>query len=62
MIYDYFRATGAYETVQGLVALASMTVQNDDVKDFDVRWYHALLSLGSIAQVKNYRIPLNFGL
>ena len=45
MIYKYFRATGAYETVQRLSHLVSMTLQNDDVQDFDVRWDHALLSV-----------------
>ena len=44
MIYEYFRATGAYATVQGLADLVSMTLQDDDVQDFDVRWDHALLS------------------
>ena len=42
MIYEHFRATGAYETVQRLADLVSMTLQNDDVQDFDVRWDHAL--------------------
>ena len=37
MINEYFRATGAYEAVQGLADLVSMTLQNDDVQDFDVR-------------------------
>ena len=41
MIYEHFRATGAYETVQGLADLVSMTLQNGGVQDFDVRWDHA---------------------
>ena len=44
MIYEYFSATGAYETVQGLADLFAMTLKNDDIQDFDVRWDHALLS------------------
>ena len=48
MIYEYFRATGAYATVQGLADLVSMTLQNDDVQDFDVRWDHALLSVSEM--------------
>ena len=40
MIYEYFRATGAFEAVQ----LCSLQVlQNDDGQDLDVRWDHALL-------------------
>ena len=48
MIYEYFRATGAHETVQGLADLVSMTLQNDDAKDFDVRLDHALLSVSEM--------------
>ena len=48
MIFEYFRATGACETVQGLADFVSMTVQNDDVQDFDVRWDHALLSVSEM--------------
>ena len=45
---EYFRATGAYETVQRLADLVSMTLQIDDVQDFDVRWDHALLSVSEM--------------
>ena len=38
MICEYFRATGACETVQGVADLVSMILQNDDVQDFDERW------------------------
>ena len=48
MIYEYFRATGAYETVQGLADLVRMTLQNDDVQDFGVRWDQALLSVSEM--------------
>ena len=48
MIFEYFRATGAYETVRGLADLVSMTLQNDDVQDFHVRWDHALLSVSEM--------------
>ena len=48
MIYEYIRAPGAYETVQGLADLVSMILQFDDVQDFDVRWDQALLSASEI--------------
>ena len=35
MIYEYFRATGAYETVRGLSTLFAISLQNEDVQDFD---------------------------
>ena len=43
MIYEYFLATGAYEAVQGLSILFAISLQNDNVQDFDVRWDHAPL-------------------
>ena len=48
MIYEYFRATGACEAVQGLADMFTMTLQNDVVQDFDVRWDHALLSVSEM--------------
>ena len=48
MIYEYIRATGAHETVRGLVDLASLTLQDDDIQDFDVRWDHSLLSVSEM--------------
>ena len=48
MIYEYLRAAGAYEAVQGLSDLFTMSLQNDDVQDFDVRWDHALLTVSEI--------------
>ena len=67
MIYEYFRATGDYETVQGLADLVSMTLQSDDVQDFEVRWDHVLLSVSQTRSWKdctsrNYRFPFNIGL
>ena len=35
MIYEHYRATGAYEAVQGLSDLFNLRSQNDDVQDFD---------------------------
>ena len=44
MIYEHFRATGAYEAVQGLSGLFNIRLLIDDFQDFDVRWNRALLS------------------
>ena len=48
MIYEYFRATGAHEAVQGLSDLFTVSLQDDDVQEFDVRWDHALLSVSEM--------------
>ena len=44
MICENFRATGAYEAVQGLSDFFSVRLQNDDVQDFDGRWDQAFSS------------------
>ena len=48
MIYEYSRANGACEAVQGLSTLFSTSLQNDDVPDFDIRWDHALLPVSEM--------------
>ena len=45
---DEVRPTRAHETVQGLVGLVSMILQNDGVQDYDVRWDHALSSVSEM--------------
>ena len=48
MIYEHFRATGAYEAVQGLSGLFHRRLQKDDVHDFDTMWDQALLAASEI--------------
>ena len=48
IMYEYFRATGAYEAVQGLADLFTMSLQNDEVQDFDVTWDHAPLTVSEM--------------
>ena len=48
MIYDYFRVTGAHDTVLDYADLLSFTLRNDDVQDFDTRWDEILLSMTKI--------------
>ena len=38
MIHDYFRVTGAHDTVLDYADLFSVTLRNDDVQEFDTRW------------------------
>ena len=37
-----------HEAVQGLTDLVALSLQNDDVQDFDVRWDHALLTVSEM--------------
>ena len=48
MICAYFRATRACEAVQGLSDLFAVSLQNDDVQDFDARCDHALLAVSEM--------------
>ena len=48
-IYDYFRVTGAHDTVLDYVDLFSITLRNDDVQEFDTRWDEFLLSMTKIS-------------
>ena len=48
MIYEYSRASGACEAVQGLSDLFTTSLQNDDVQNFDVRRDQAPLSVSEM--------------
>ena len=48
MIYEHFRATGAYEPAQGLSVFFNIRLHNDVVQDFDTRRDQALLSASEI--------------
>ena len=48
MIYDYFRVTGAHDTVLDYADLFTITLRNDDVQEFDTRWDEILLSMTKI--------------
>ena len=36
--YDYFRVTGAHDTVLDYADLFSISLRTDDVQEFDTRW------------------------
>ena len=48
MNYESFRATGAFEAVQGPSDLFNIRLHNDDVQDFDSRWDQALSAASEI--------------
>ena len=48
MIYDYFRVTGAHDTVLDYADLFSVTLRDDNVREFDTRWDEVLLSMSKI--------------
>ena len=48
MIYDYFRVTGAHDTVLDYADSFTIALRNDDVQEFDTRWNEFLLSMTKI--------------
>ena len=48
MIYDYFRVTGAHDTVLDYANLFSITLRDDNIQEFDTRWDEVLLSMSKI--------------
>ena len=46
MIYDYFRVTGAHDTV--LADSFSVTLRDDNIQEFDTRCDEVLLSMPKI--------------
>ena len=47
-ISDYFRVTGAHDTVFDYAELFSVTLRDDNVQEFDSRWDDVLLSMSKI--------------
>ena len=47
MIYDYFRVTGAHDTVLDYADPLSVTLHDDNIQEFDSRWDEVLLSMWS---------------
>ena len=48
MIYDYFRVTGAHDTVLDYADFFSVTLREDNVQDFDTRRDEVSLSMSKI--------------
>ena len=48
MIYDYFRVTGAHDTVLDYADLFSVTLHDDNIQEFDTRWDEVQLSMSKI--------------
>ena len=58
MIYDYFRVTGAHDTVLDCADLFSITLRNDDVQEFDTRFFTACIR----EEADHFWAPLRPGL
>ena len=48
LIYEYFRVTGANDSVENYVDLFTVVLRNDDIQEFDSKWDEILLSMTQI--------------
>ena len=48
LIYDYFRVTGANDSVENYADLFTIAFRNDDIQEFDSKWDGILLSMTNI--------------
>ena len=65
LIYEYFRVTGANDSVENYADLFTIGLRDDDIQEFDSKWDGILLSmtkiphddiLEDIVQIKNTRV------
>ena len=48
LIYEYFRVTGANDSVENYADLFTVALRNDDIQEFDLKWDGILLSMTKI--------------
>ena len=48
LIYEYFRVTGANDSVENYADLFTAALQNDSIQEFDAKWDEILLSMTKI--------------
>ena len=48
LIYEYFRVTGANDSVENYADLFTVVLLNDDIQEFDSKWDEILLSMTRI--------------
>ena len=48
LIYEYFRVTGANDSVENYADLFTIGLRNDDIQEFDSKWNGILLSMTKI--------------
>ena len=48
LIYEYFRVTGANDSVENYADLFTVALRNDDVQEVDSKWDEILLSMTQI--------------
>ena len=58
LIYEYFRVTGANDSVENYADLSTVVLRNDDILEFDSKWDEILLSLSHL--MKSWKDCINY--
>ena len=56
-IYEYFRITGANDSVENYAALFTHALRNDNIQEFDSKWDGILLSMTKIPSAFHLPLP-----
>ena len=48
LIFEYFRVTGANDSVENYADLLTVALRNDIIQEFNTKWYEILLSMTQI--------------
>ena len=48
LTYEYFRVTGANDSVENYADLFTVVLRNDNIQEFDTKWDEILLSMTQI--------------
>ena len=48
LIYEYFRVTGANDSVENYADLFTVVLRNENIQEFDTKWDEILLSMTQI--------------
>ena len=55
LIYEYFRVTGANDSVENYAGLFTTALRNDDIQEFDSKWDRFFLSMTKITFVTSWK-------
>ena len=55
LIYEYFRVTGAHDSVENYADQFTISLRNDDIQEFDSKWDGILLSMTKIHLMISWR-------
>ena len=55
LIYEYFRVTGANDSVENYADLFTISLRNHDIQEFDSKWDGILLSMTKSHMITSWK-------